>query len=189
MAHVEALSRQVNYLEIFPIERELEFRQLQDAKLKEIANELEYNDSEKFELIQGLVYKKGTDRARFIVSDIMLNNLIRIYHNEMAHCGLEKTYQGIQETYWFPSMRKKIKEYIENCVTCLIANASPNRFEGELQSEYSPKSPFEIIHIDHFGPLQETNKKYKYVFEIIDAFSRYTWFFPKRQIPEKYPII
>lgn len=77
-------------------------------------------------------------------------------------------------------MRKKIKEYIKNCITCLMANASPNRFEGDLRSEYSPKDPFEIIHIDHFGPLQETDKKYKYVFEIINAFSRYTWFFPTK---------
>lgn len=101
MAHVDALSRQVNYLETFPIERELEFRQLQDAKLKEIANELEYNDSEKFELIQGLVYRKGADRPRFVVPDAMLNNIIRIHHDQMAHCGLEKTNQGFKKRIGF----------------------------------------------------------------------------------------
>lgn len=45
MAHVDALSRQVCYLEVLPLERELEFRQLQDARLKEIADSLEYGDS------------------------------------------------------------------------------------------------------------------------------------------------
>ncbi|CAL1683818.1 unnamed protein product [Lasius platythorax] len=34
MAHVDALSRQIFYLEILPLERELEFRQLQDPRLK-----------------------------------------------------------------------------------------------------------------------------------------------------------
>lgn len=34
-----------------PIERELEFRQLQDCRIKEIADELEFHESSKFELV------------------------------------------------------------------------------------------------------------------------------------------
>jgi len=57
MAHVDALSRQVCYLKVLPLERELEFRQLQDVRLKEIVDNLEYGD--KFEMIDGLIYRKG----------------------------------------------------------------------------------------------------------------------------------
>lgn len=35
--------------------------------------------------------------------------------------------------------------------------------------------PMEIFHIDHFGPLQETEIKYKYILVIVDAFMRFTW--------------
>lgn len=40
MAHVDALSRQILYINALPIEKQLEFRQLQDARLQEIAKEL-----------------------------------------------------------------------------------------------------------------------------------------------------
>lgn len=180
MVHVDALSRQVCYLEILPVERELEFRQLQDHRLKEIATELEYGDHDKFELIDDLVYRKGQDRSRFAVPESMINNIIRIYHDDMAHGRLEKTFQGIHGIYWFPPMWKRIRNYIDNCITCLMANASTNRFEGESQIDSPPKVPFEIIHVDHFGPLQETENGCKFVCVIIDTFTRFTWLFPTK---------
>lgn len=48
MSHVDALSRQVFYVNYLPIERELEFRQLQDPRIKSIAEDLEFNDNDKF---------------------------------------------------------------------------------------------------------------------------------------------
>ncbi|CAL1683817.1 unnamed protein product [Lasius platythorax] len=110
----------------------------------------------------------------------MVNTIIKTYHDEMAHCALEKTYQGLHETYWFPSARKRIKDYIDNCVVCLMANSSINRFEGESQIEPPPEKPFEIIHADHFGPLQETADGYKYVFAVIDVYSRYACLYPTK---------
>jgi len=51
MSHVDALSRSVAYVNELPLEREIEFRQLNDPKIKEISNLLEFKDDEKFELI------------------------------------------------------------------------------------------------------------------------------------------
>lgn len=59
MAHVDALSRQICYVNPLPLERELEFMQLQDSRLREIAHELEFSDNPKFELIDGLYTKGG----------------------------------------------------------------------------------------------------------------------------------
>lgn len=185
MAHVDALSRQVCYIESLPIERELEYRQLQDARIKEIASGLEFEDNEKFDLIDGLVYRKDCDCPRFFVPDSMISNVIRIYHDEMAHCGAEKTFQVIYKTYWFPAMRKRIKEYIENCVICLISNSTTNCNEGEMQIVPVSKIPFEVIHVDHFGPLQETVEGYKHIFIVVDAFTRFTWFFGTKSTGSK----
>lgn len=56
MAHVDALSRIVCFCE--PIERELEYKQLQNPRLKAIAENLEFKNHNRFKLIEGLVYKK-----------------------------------------------------------------------------------------------------------------------------------
>jgi hypothetical protein len=62
----------------------------------------------------------------------MLNNVIKIHHDEMDHCGVEKTFQDMYASYWFPSLRKKICDYIENCIVCLTSNAASNAKEGEM---------------------------------------------------------
>jgi len=126
------------------------------------------------------VYKKGADRARFAVPEAMVVGLIRRYHDELAHCGVEKVYQGLREAYWFPSMRKRIHDYIDNCIVCLMADNSVHRLEGQLQIVQSPTVPFEVLHMDHFGPLHPTDDGYRFVFAMVDAFTRYVWLFPTK---------
>lgn len=180
MAHVDALSRQVALVDALPVETELVFRQLQDSRIKEIASALENKEDEKYEIIDGLVYRKGEDRSRFFVPELMINNIIRVYHDEMAHCGFEKTVYGITATSWFPSLRKRVQTYIDNCIICLMANTSGHTREGEIQIGRLPNSPFDTLHLDHFGPLPETEDGFRHVLVVIDAFTRYTWLLPSR---------
>lgn len=106
----------------------------------------------------------------------MITNVIRVYHDDMAHCGMEKTLQGITCNYWFPS-RKRIRLYIDNCLICLIANSASNSCE-ELQISENLSSPFQTIRIDHFGPIVESEQGFKPIFVVVDAFTRFTWLYP-----------
>jgi len=45
----------------------------------------------KLEFLDGLSFRKGPDKPRFAVPDSMINNIIRICHDNMTHCSLEKT--------------------------------------------------------------------------------------------------
>ncbi|XP_025268228.1 uncharacterized protein LOC105254772 [Camponotus floridanus] len=78
MAHVDALSRVVNLVEALPLEKELEYRQLQDPRLKFLARDLEFESHEKFDLIEGLVFRKGPDKPRFVIPESMIMNILRI---------------------------------------------------------------------------------------------------------------
>lgn len=186
MAHVDALSRQIFYLESLPIERELEFRQLQDSRLKEIARELEYADNNKFELIEGQCIRKvPTVRASPFPkqwSTQLLERITTTWHIVVLrkHIRTYKKYIGSHRCVSEYAIISIIALYV-----CLMANASPYRFEGELQIDSSTKTPFEVLHIDHFGPLQETANGYKYILVIIDAFTRYTWLFPTKSTTTK----
>lgn len=99
MVYVDALSRVIVYLEPMPLESELAFKQLHDPRLKTISEGLELKNNDKFELIEGLVFRKDIDKLRFVIPDSMINNVIRVYHNEIAHCGVEKIWQGISSDY------------------------------------------------------------------------------------------
>lgn len=188
MAHVDALSCCVGYVQQRPLERELEFRQLADQKLSELSRELEVQESQKFALVDGLIYKRETEGLKFVVPETMIPSLIRAHHDDMAHCGPEKTLKGIKQNFWFSSMSKKIYNYVENCLTCLMANDSPNRLEGETILTSPPKTPLEIWHVDHFGPLQETSDSYKYIYVVVDAFTRFTWLFATKSTASREAI-
>lgn len=108
----------------------------------------------------------------------LILNIIKIYHDEMAHCGVEKTIQGIGNNYWFHTMRRKVQAYIDNCITCLMANSTANSREGDVQITETPSTPFEIIYIDHFSPIKESTNNFKHILVVIEAFSRFTWLFP-----------
>jgi len=58
-----------------------------------------------------------------------------------------------------------------------MANSASNVREGETQLSFLPKNPLEMLHADHFGPLQETCDKYKHVLVLVDTFTRFTWLF------------
>jgi len=92
MAHVDALivSRVINLVETLPLEKELEYRQLQDPRLKFLARDLEYENHEKFDLIEGLVFRKGIDK--FVIPESMIMNILRIYHDEMTHAGSKRSF-------------------------------------------------------------------------------------------------
>jgi len=188
MNHVDALSRSVGAVDEFPLERKLEYLQLSDLELRKISRKLEVEDDDRYSLVNGLVYRKVDKNLRFVVPESMIHNVLKIYHDDMAHCGTRKTLEGISLHYWFPHMRRRTQDYIDNCITCLTSNSSANRFEGETQLFPLPAVPMDVVHMDHFGPLQQTKNKHKYILVIIDAFSRFVWLFAVKSTGSKETI-
>jgi len=57
MRHVDALSQAIAYVHEMSLERELEFRQIADPRLRQISEELEFKDSDEFSLVNGYLQK------------------------------------------------------------------------------------------------------------------------------------
>lgn len=70
MAHADALSRYVAYVDAIPLEKELEYRQLADPGIGKIIQELELLDNnDKFTLVDGLLYRKVETDLKFVVPE------------------------------------------------------------------------------------------------------------------------
>jgi len=50
--------------------------------------------------------------------------------------------------------------------------------EGKLEIVKIKDAPMHTIHIDHFGPLEETKNGFKHILVAVDAFIKYVWLFP-----------
>jgi len=66
-----------------------------------------------------------------------------------------------------------------------MAEDTKNRFVGETSLYPASKSPMEVLHLDHFEPLQETCERYKHIFVIVDAYTRFTWLYPVKATSTK----
>lgn len=180
MGHVDCLSRNIMVINALTAEDEIMYKQLADPKIKEIAEDLETKDHKYFALIEGLVFRKYQDKHLFVVPENMVYSVIRIYHDDMGHVGIDKTIHGIVGHYWFPCLKLRVKSYIENCVKCLSYSLIGGKPEGEMEIFEKIALPFHTLHIDHFGPLENTKENYKYILAIIDAFTKFVWLFPTK---------
>lgn len=180
MTHVDCLSRNVLLVNAITVEDELLYKQLADSKLIDLAEEVELKGSTNFTLIDGLLFRICKENNLFVVPEGMINNVIRIYHDDMGHVGIDKTIRGILGHYWFPNLKIKTRQYIDNCVKCLTYSISAGKPEGELQIFFKDSMPMQNVHIDHFGPLQQTTDDFKYVLVVINAFSKFVWLYPTK---------
>lgn len=103
----------------------------------------------------------------------MIRSIIQTCHDDVGHVGLEKTIDLITKVYWFPSMRLQVKNHIESCTKCLTYSIPSGKKEGELHIYDKGTKPFETLHIDHYGPLEITERGFKHIFIIIDAFTKF----------------
>lgn len=179
MQHVDALSRCHNILvlEENSFEQNLSIKQQTDVDIRMLQENLEKTQSSMFELRNGLVYRKikskGSDSLLFYVPRSMISQVIRLYHDNYAHVGVQKTCELILRTYWFPNMRQTVKDYISNCLKCIVFSSKSGKIEGQLHSIPKGIVPFDTCHIDHYGPLKKCSNGDKYIFLIVDAFTKF----------------
>lgn len=107
----------------------------------------------------------------------MIYSVIRIYYDDMGHVGIDKTIHGILGHHWFPYLKLRIKQYIENYIKCLSYSLVGEKPEDEMEIFEKVALPFHTLHIDHFGPLENIKDNFKYILAI-DTFTKFMWLFP-----------
>lgn len=109
-----------------------------EEEILKIRNKLEKGDIKYYELRNGLVYRKDRDKKLlFYVPRSMATNVIRTCYDDLGHVGVNKVVDNIMKVYWFPRMRDKVKEYIENCLCCRIFAPPPSGRAKMLFTQHS----------------------------------------------------
>lgn len=127
MGHVDALSRcQANRKNIVAVvdSEDIDFRlqaaQARDPKITNLKLRLEKEERDKFEMSNDILYKKSNGTFLFYVPYELEQDIIRTTHEHIGHLGIEKCYQKIKTTYWFPDMNNKIDKFTKNCIRCIM---------------------------------------------------------------------
>lgn len=193
MAHVDALSRTPDpdpadceppdHIMKVTVDQDdwLFTMQLQDPALKEIVAVLRNEKSSpqvtqikaEYNLINGRLYRNDNNKPLFVVPKSVRWRVVKLCHDDMGHFGLDKTLQRMKQHFWFPKIRKYVKDYIAACMECCYNKAKGGKPEGCLHVSDPEPIPFRQIHIDHLGPFIKSKRGYCYVLAISDAFSKY----------------
>ncbi|KAK8772978.1 hypothetical protein V5799_012489 [Amblyomma americanum] len=127
-----------------------------------------------YEVEDDILLKKSTERGRvcrrIVVPAALRSSVMAVFHDDNGHLGSEKTKTLVQRKYWWPSIAKDIRRYIESCHTCQAVNSRKTRAEGCLNPREIPSEPNVVISLDHMGPLDGNEG---YVLVCIDHATRY----------------
>lgn len=184
MVHVDALSR--NPVSIQHIEEKDFINTLQDADeevqstITNLQLELDANKHKKdglskdYKVANGLLCRVVNGAIRPVLPKNARWHIMKTYHDDTGHLGVEKCLEAMQAKYWFPKMRKHVERYISSCIGCQFTKKPTGKQPGLLHPISRPAIPFDTLHVDHLGPFCKSNGK-TYIFAVIDGFTKFVW--------------
>lgn len=123
-----------------------------------------------------LFVKEERDQQwRIVIPQSLVECTLKHFHDDSGHFGLQKTYQALRCSVFWKRMRKSAKEHVRACLTCQYSKPSLRPLCGSTRS-ILPSKPNELISVDLFGPLPAGPAGVRYVFVMIDVFSKYVTF-------------
>ena len=147
-------------------------------KKPEWAKEIEY-----FEVVNGALYRREISSKKSkrneinyqLVLPLSLRPLVlkELHNSPMGgHLAFLRTYFKVKNNYFWPSMRKEIKEYCKACKEC--NENSKCTLKAYLHPHELAQAPFQVIGIDFLGPIKpaSTNGN-KHILVVTDYFSRW----------------
>jgi hypothetical protein len=167
-------------LEVEPtLEREIHKGQLEDEKIKEIAENIVIGKAPKFHLDEhGTVWcgKRICVPDSKLIKDVIL----REAHNSAysIHPGSTKMYLDLRERYWWYGMKRDISEYVAICDTCQWVKAEHQRPAGLLQPMMISEWKWEEVGMDFIVGLPRTQRGYDSIWVVVDRLTKVAHFIP-----------
>lgn len=176
MRHADALSRNP-YVAVVTLRDQIKEGQDQDDGLRAIKTILN-EDSYKDYSMEGEILFKGPNKL-LVIPKHMDTEIIRRVHGN-GHFSKKKMKDIICQDYYIKDIDKKLEEFINACIPCLLATRKEGRQEGFLNPIEKDNVPLDTLHLDHVGSLTETRKQYNYILTVIDSFTKFVWLFPTK---------
>ena len=98
-------------------------------------------------------------------------------HPISGHWGFIKTYEQLRRDYYFPHMRKFIKEYCDTCAICPLAKTPRHKPWGLLKQLEVPTYPWQGITMDLITDLPESDS-FDTILVIVDRLTKMALFIP-----------
>ncbi len=132
---------------------------------------------------------------------ILFNNLVFVPHRSKVkldilrdchdsptsgHQGQAKTLELISRSYYWPSLRSTVDNYVRTCEACNRSKSARHRPYGQLQPLPIPDRPWKSISMDFIVKLPPSSDassqtKYDSIWVVVDRFTKMAHFVPCRE--------
>lgn len=177
--------------EINVLFKNLELNQKNDSHYGEIVKRLNSNEPNKvkdsFLIFDRILFQRNkhkVDEYRVCIPECKQKELIRLAHLRYGHFGGHKIYCILKEYCVFPKMEKTIKQLLKTCDICQKAKSSNIKQIGSLQP-IIPTEVRQLIAVDLIGELPTGRGGVKYIFVLVDVFSKFVKLYPLRRANTK----
>ena len=127
-----------------------------------------------------------------IILEIFQKIVLRAYHDNLlggGHFGFKKTFEKIRNNYFWPKLRKDVKQHVAACKSCQILKVNKREIKKGLLKPIKVKSGklWRHVQIDFMGPL-EASAGWKYILVGTDHTSKYAIAHATKSDDAKTPI-
>lgn len=95
-----------------------------------------------------------------------------------GHPGFQKTYMAVKRHYYWPGMKKDVKEYVERCLKCQVSKSEQVKSPGFLQPLSVPNLKFESVSMDFIVGLPKTRSNFDSIMVVVDRLTKIAHFIP-----------
>ena len=127
-------------------------------------------------------------QKRVYIPTKLREELVKEWHELPAHGhqGVRKTLERISRNYYFPGIRKVVKDIVTGCDTCIRNKSSRHTPYGQLTSPYTPTQPWKSISMDFVVKLplsteDWTKQQYDSILVVVDRLTKYAYMVPYRE--------
>jgi len=159
-------------------------RQKDDRRLGEIIRQLDNGENvPHYRLVRGILRYQRNARcpSKIVVPEGMYSMIAEYYHSPSyhGHLGIKKTIARIAKTFTWTGIFLYVKQFVRSCHLCQLSKPAQNLNIGLMASQ-PPKTVFERLHIDLFGPLTRSRRGNVYALIAVDTFSKFVMLTPLR---------
>lgn len=188
----DALSRSVELIDIDIDSENIdpEYKQLRDKISK---NQVKFP---KFLVKGGKIFKNCRSKGdcgleengwKFYVPRSFRDKILFENHDSPlgAHLGVNKTLKKLQIEYYWPKMEIDVKKYVKTCEHCQVGKHPNQSTRVPIGLQKVVDGPWDSISVDFLGPFPRSKRQNKYLFVVVDNFSKWCLLKPMRQADSK----
>lgn len=137
------------------------------------------------------LWTKGTDNLyrfdqRVYVPGGFRTEILQLLHDDITagHQGVTRTLKRVAAAYYWPGMKKAIRQYVLTCTDCQLVKAKHHRPHGKLAALPQAKRPWEEISMDFITGLPRSEGRtrgFDAILVIVDRATRYAIYIPTHQ--------